>query len=197
LNLLITRIVFFGFALPCLTLLAGVTAQESLNGELAEVSYGEISVSLEITNRPNPTLTLINRGNGNTAIPAFVAEALTKALSNSNNASFPVCLLVTSNQEVTVSVVSSVNEQYLTGDDGSRMPFALKLNGNDKGSNNGNGQSTKYKPNDNLSCSEDSALDVEITLGESLAKTGSSVSANGINKPTAYRGSFKLLIRAE
>ncbi|MFT7547834.1 MAG: hypothetical protein ACI9VI_001675 [Candidatus Azotimanducaceae bacterium] len=180
-----------------LLLLGSVAAQESRDGELGPSSYGELSLTLEITNRPNPTITLINRGGGSSAIPAFVAEKLLNALGDKNNANFPVCLAIPGNYEATVSITTSAEEQFLISGDGSKIPFTLKLNGNSSpNGNNGNGQSARYKPSDDLSCSEGSGLDVEINLGEPLPDNSNNARGNSRNLKS-YRGSFKLLIRVE
>jgi len=187
-------------------LIGSVVAQETRDGEIGPSSQGLMTVSLEIINSPQSTITIINPGGGNSSIPAFVSERLIEALGNNNNANFPVCLAVPGNYEATVTVTSTEEEQFLVADDGSKIPFTLKLNGNSgQTGNNGNGQSARYKPSDELSCNEDTGLDVEINIGDVVpgnannarGNNGRANTSNAGNNINSYKGSFKLLIRIE
>lgn len=169
-------------------LCAGVVAiaQETDSGDLAPSSTGQIVMSLEITNRPNPTLSLTNRRGSIASIPQFVEERLLPALTGRNNFNFPLCLAGTGGNEVTVIAQSSDDgTQFLLSDDGSKIPFGVTVKGN--AANQLADRKTQYRRSDDIDCNADSALEVTITISEQQNQPGW----------TTLRGQFNLIITSE
>lgn len=171
----------------CLALAISSSAQETNDGKLRSQSLGRINLSLEITNRPNPTLTLVNRGGGSTSIPGFVEETLTRALSQNRNAEFPVCIADGSGGEITVSVENDETEERMfTGPNGEKIPFEVSIKGN-KGLANEDAKKVQYIKPENEVCNEDSSMKIKITLPDDAPLASTSL----------LRGRFNLTITAE
>jgi hypothetical protein len=178
------KLLSFGCFLAALLFLAEISAQNGTT--VGAVSTGQIEMALEITNRPNPTLTLINKeGGGSESIPAFLAETLSKALGEKRNATFPVCLGGTSNGEVTVSVESQDGGRLLlTSDTGAQIPYDVSIKGK---TNSANTRKAQYKQTEGAICDESSALQVEITIPGNLPPESTS----------QLRGRFRLTVTNE
>jgi hypothetical protein len=168
----------------CVALAFSGSAQETNDGKLRSQSLGRVNLSLEITNRPNPTLILINRGDGTFTIPGFVAETLTRALSQNRNVEFPVCIVDGSGDEITVSVENE--EKMFTGEKGEKIPFEVSLKGN-KALAKEHTKRVQYIKPENEACNEDSSMKLKITLPEDAPPASTSL----------LRGRFKLTITAE
>lgn len=177
------------FTVYCASLLIHLVAQEANDGALGPTSAGRLNLSLEISNRPNPTLTLINRGGGASQIPAFLGETLSRALGEKRNVEFPVCLDGTGGEEVTVSVEPTASDEMtLTGANGERVSYEVSIRGN-RGAGNTQAKDKKvqYRQPANGLCDEDSALKVEVTLPDELPAAS----------VAQLRGRFRLMITAE
>ena len=186
-NIKATRFWRASIAYFCLALAISGSAQETNDGKLRSQSLGRINLSLEVTNRPNPTLTLINRGGGSSSIPGFVGETLTRALGQNRNVEFPVCIADGVGGEITVSVENEENEErVLTGTNGEKIPFEVSIKGN-KGLASENPKRVQHIKPENEACSEDSTMKVKITLPEDVPLASTSL----------LRGRFKLMITAE
>jgi len=169
-----------------LAFLGDAEGQDSNAGDLGATSKGQISFSLEITNRPNPTITLINNGGGTSSIPAFVADRLTQALSDKRNANFPVCIAGTTGEEITVFVESQTAEdQFISASDGIKIPFDVTIKGNS--GTQAKGKKAQYRPNPAVTCAESTALEVEISIPQSPDTENIS----------NFRGKFNLLLTNE
>jgi len=171
----------------CLALAISGSAQETNDGKLRSQSLGRINLSLEITNRPNPTLTLINHGGGSFNMPGFLRETLTRALGQNRNVEFPVCISNGIGGEITVSVENDENqERVFTGANGEKIPFEVSIKGN-KGLANENAKRVQYIKPEDEACNEGSSMQVKITLPEDVPLASTSL----------LRGRFKLMITAE
>jgi hypothetical protein len=174
-------------ALFCMPAFFQISAQETNDGDLGRQSSGRVNMSLEITNRPNPTLQLGNPGGGVANIPGFLEGTLLRALGQNRNVEIPVCFAQNGASEFTVSVDSDENDDMmLTGLDGEQIPFEVNINGS-HGNGNDFGKKVQYIQPENGACDTDSALKMQITLPE----TPSLASA------VLLRGRFRLIITAE
>lgn len=174
-------------ALLCMPAFVEISAQEANDGDLGPQSSGRVNMSLEITNRPNPTLQLNNPGGGVAKIPGFLESTLLRALGQYRNVEIPVCLARNGASEFTVSVDSDENDDMmLTGVNGEQIPYEVNIKGN-RGNGKDFEKKAQYIQPENGACDTGSALKMQITLPET----------SSLESAALLRGRFRLIITAE
>lgn len=120
--------------LRLLSLLAGlilmsaeVQAQNDNDGQLGPRSSGRISLTLEITERASPTLTLVSAAGTETRLPAFLENELSRSLGESGTAQFPICLQDNGGGGSTVNLASGSEDMILTGQNGESIRYEVTI----------------------------------------------------------------------
>ena len=163
---------------------AGAMGQNDNDGQLGRQSTGRISLALEITERANPILTLVDSSGAPFQLPAFLENQLSQSLTESGVAQFPLCMQDTGSGAASVSLDSAPEEMILTGPNGETIRYEVNIV-EMAGETDVNG--TRPGNSEPSGCEEGSQMTVEISILDDLPASGQS----------QLTGQFRLMISPE
>lgn len=163
------------------------SAQTVDQGRTGVFSSARISMTFQITSRPDSESQQIEVGEGVARIPGFLQGNLAKDLLEDGNIEFPVCIAYNNGREMTVSVDTEESTEWmLEGLNGEKIAYSVSIKGNN-GEVSGKDKKVQYTPPDVGTCEIDNALKVNVTLTEQQRRQSAA----------SLRGQFRLFISAE
>jgi len=162
----------------------GAMGQNDNDGQLGLQSTGRIRLALEITERSNPILTLVNSSGAAFQLPAFLENQLSQSLSESGIAQFPLCMQDIGSGTASVSLDSEPEEMILTGPNGENVRYEVNISDMTPDAGINSAQPENAEPG---GCEEGSQMTVEISILDDLPAS----------RQSQLTGQFRLMISPE
>jgi hypothetical protein len=155
----------YGLLLLPLVMGHGFYAYAQINrGKLDETSTGQLQLSLEIRANNRDGVSISTPGND--FMPVRLPAVVTRALSSTNNANFPLCVSLQSGQSLDLMAAGEV--PGLVDENGNVVPFTATLikDSNSRGNANSRG------------CDEGEPIELQVQLDQPASRPGKRIGGN-------------------